>query len=249
MPYFKEFITSEHTAGRCKSFGDQVCVVVVDTWWGWLEGKAKKHRASAEFKSWLTKTYPWIRLIYVPAGCTPVAQPMDAGIIAKLKALLRKRYQAWVIKQTVDQITSGKDPSEIIIPSDVPTCKKNTFRWLSEVCAELNSMPRSNITHCWDTTKLTEAWTHDVQAEAASRVKELFPNLVQGNTLMPHWGRATAVSSSHDEAPETEDDDASWGGLPFLQPPDGMAEDEWIDFVRHYESEYISDLPVADVIS
>ena len=28
-----------------------------------------------------------------------------------------------------------------------------------------------------------------------------------------------------------------------------MAEDEWIDFVRHYESEYISDLPVADVIS
>ena len=62
---------------------------------------------------------PWIRLIYVPAGCTPVAQPMDAGIIAKLKALLRKRYQAWVIKQTVDQITSGKDPSEIIISSDV----------------------------------------------------------------------------------------------------------------------------------
>ena len=119
MPYFKEIITSEHTAGRCKSFGDQVCVVVVDTWWGWLEGKAKKHRASAEFKSWLTKTYPWIRLIYVPAGCTPVAQPMDAGIIAKLKALLRKRYQAWVIKQTVDQITSGKDPSEIIISSDV----------------------------------------------------------------------------------------------------------------------------------
>ena len=44
---------------------------------------------------------------------------MDAGIIAKLKALLRKRYQAWVIKQTVDQITSGKDPSEIIISSDV----------------------------------------------------------------------------------------------------------------------------------
>ena len=32
-----------------------MCVVVVDTWWGWLEGKAKKHRAhdraSAEFKS------------------------------------------------------------------------------------------------------------------------------------------------------------------------------------------------------
>ena len=57
------------------------------------------------------------------------------------------------------------------------------------------------------------------------------------------------TSTGYDEAPETEDDDASWGGLPFLQPPDGMAEDEWIDFVRHYESEYISDLPVADVIS
>ena len=38
--------------------------------------------------------------------------------------------------------------------------------------------------------------------------------------------------------------------LPFLQPPVGwLAEDEWIDFVRPYESEYISDLPVAHVIS
>ena len=48
-------------------------------------------------------------------------------------------------------------------------------------------------------------------------------------------------------APTLQDDPAAIGH--FIQPPDGMAEDEWIDFVRHYESEYISDLPVADVIS
>ena len=99
-----------------------------------------------------------------------------------------------------------------------------------------------------DVTAATGKRFHEIQNAEISET-DFHPAIVQANRLMPHWGRATAISSSHDEAPETEDDDASWGGLPFLQPPDGMAEDEWIDFVRHYESEYISDLPVADVIS
>ena len=68
-----------------------------------------------------------------------------------------------LIKQTVDQLDSAKDPSEIKIPADVPTCKKNLFRWLSEVCAEMNSTAGSNITHCWEKTKLTKAWEHLVQ--------------------------------------------------------------------------------------
>ena len=50
---------------------------------------------------------PWLRLIYVPACCTPVAQPMDAGIIAILKGHLRKLYGKWVVQLTVNQLARG----------------------------------------------------------------------------------------------------------------------------------------------
>ena len=53
-------------------------MLVVDVWWGWLD---------ARFRGWLKTNYPWVRLIFVPASCTPVGQPMDAGIIAIIKVL------------------------------------------------------------------------------------------------------------------------------------------------------------------
>jgi hypothetical protein len=56
--------------------GIQKCVLLVDCWWGWLD---------AEFREWLKQEHPYVLLLYVPACCTPVGQPNDAGIIAMLK--------------------------------------------------------------------------------------------------------------------------------------------------------------------
>jgi hypothetical protein len=47
----------------------QVAVLILDCWWGWL----------GAFITWLKDTYPFIKLVYVPAACTPKGQPMDAG--------------------------------------------------------------------------------------------------------------------------------------------------------------------------
>ena len=52
-------------------------MLIVDCWWGWLD---------ADFLHWLKATYPWIRLIFVPPSCTPIGQPMDAGVIAKVRS-------------------------------------------------------------------------------------------------------------------------------------------------------------------
>jgi len=65
------------------SLGSRFGVLIVDCWWGWLD---------ASFRDFVKQSYPWIRLLFVPAGCTPVAQPMDAGIIAKVKGILRAFY-------------------------------------------------------------------------------------------------------------------------------------------------------------
>ena len=65
VPYFKNKINAMRTInpGCCKAFGVQICVLILDTWWGWLH-----------IVPWIKQKYPWIRLIFVPAACTPVAQ-------------------------------------------------------------------------------------------------------------------------------------------------------------------------------
>ncbi len=63
---------------------------------------------------------------------------MDARVIAKIKAILRKLYGAWVVDLTVEQLTAGTEPSEISIPSDVPNSMKNLLRWVSTACTQIN---------------------------------------------------------------------------------------------------------------
>ena len=60
----------------------------VDLWWGWID---------PIFRFWLRTHYPWIRLLYCPGCCTPVGQPMDRGVFALLKGLLRAGYSRWAM--------------------------------------------------------------------------------------------------------------------------------------------------------
>eukprot|EP00967_Tisochrysis_lutea_P030128 scaffold35316_cov26-Tisochrysis_lutea.AAC.1 len=100
------------------------------TGWGWLDKR---------LAAWVKTTYPWIRFLYVPAACTPVAQPMDAGIIAKMKGLLRAKYSHWACRVTREQIEGGSEPSKIRLPTDVQMCKTNLVRWLGDIVAVMNT--------------------------------------------------------------------------------------------------------------
>ena len=170
VPFFKRRIQQllATDPAACKPFKEQACVLIVDIWWGWIDPK---------FKAWLASTYPWIKLLFVPGSCTPVAQPMDAGIIAKIKGKLRKYYGKWAMALTAAQLNAGKDPTEVRVPMDVPTCKRNLFSWISQAIDELNTDP-AGIAHCWESTELLRAWDRSVQVEAMMKKEELFPNLV-----------------------------------------------------------------------
>jgi hypothetical protein len=110
----------------------------------------------------------------------------------------------------VEQLKAGKDPSEISIPSDVPSCKENLFRWLSTLVTEINSLPSSTITHCWESTQLSRAWDVAVQFEAVGRATELFPNLVRAHVVRPNMVQAAEIAD--EDEPEDSDADAHWAG-------------------------------------
>ena len=57
--------------------------MIFDCWWGWLD---------ESFRWFIKDNYPWILFLYVPAACTSIGQPMDAGIIAKVKGKMRSLF-------------------------------------------------------------------------------------------------------------------------------------------------------------
>ena len=91
-------------------------------------------------------------------------------------------YNSWVIKLVTAQLGAGRPVGEIKVPTGDPDCKTNLFRWLSLAVDELNKDP-AGIVHCWRETELLRAWEGAVQAEAAAKVNELFPNLSRGDYL------------------------------------------------------------------
>lgn len=52
---------------------DQEAIIILDVWWGWLNSRFREH---------IKQKYPWLKICYVPASCTPIGQPQDGGTIA-----------------------------------------------------------------------------------------------------------------------------------------------------------------------
>ena len=117
-------------------------------------------------------------------------------------------YNSWVISLVISQL-KFKAAEQVTVPSDVPTCKTNLFKWLSAAVDELNK-DGTSILHCWTKTKLLRAWEGPVQAEAARRAEELFPNMSNGDFLPADF---------------KEDEEAGFMGLPFTQQE---GDDEWM---------------------
>jgi hypothetical protein len=157
VPYFK---------AQCevlgKVYGEQGGVMIADTWYGWQD---------KGFRHLVKKDFPWLKLVYVPGRCTPVGQPMDAGIIAMRKGDLRREFGGWAAGYVHNELTTHKDPSNIELPHDVPTCKHNLTVWLAN---GIGRMQPEKVAHCWESTKLLQAWDKNVQREAAAKAHVLF---------------------------------------------------------------------------
>lgn len=196
IAYIKDVFVP-HVKHTCKeldlTFGEQRAILLLDMWWGWIDPK---------FKKFVLDEHPWIKLVYVPAACTPVGQPMDAGIIAMIKGLLRKYYGSWVVSLTRHQLEEeGKSPSEIKIPNDVQTCKQNLTRGLSTTVYNIDE---SKVSHCWQNTGILKAWTPNIQQKALDKAHELFPNLAAPEE--PEEPDDTSAGQGVHDAPLTEDE-------------------------------------------
>jgi hypothetical protein len=153
-PYVKAKIEAARAKDPrvCKPFGEQKVLLVFDVWWGWTD---------AAFRAWLKENYPWIKTGYVPAACTPVGQPMDAGIIAKIKGFLRGCYGRWATRLTILFLGAGNAPSAMKLPLDKQSMVTNLIMWLCRAREHFNGNEAQlqGMRNCWAKTRLPEAMT------------------------------------------------------------------------------------------
>ena len=86
------------------SVPNQICIWQIDRW--------SVHR-SLEFRSWMSKTYPWIRIHFVPANCTGLFQPCDVGIQRILKLAIRRSALNDIVNYTIGQLDAGATPDQV----------------------------------------------------------------------------------------------------------------------------------------
>ena len=104
-----------------KQHSGQTCIWQIDCW--------SVHR-SEEFRHWMYKTYPWIRIHYVPANCTGLFQPCDVGIQRVLKLAIRRTALQDVINDTTEQLGHGVEPSKVTFEKRLPVVRNRSIRWL-----------------------------------------------------------------------------------------------------------------------
>ena len=152
---------------------DAVCILIVDCWYGWKDQDKKKTLIS--FRHYVRNHYPWLRLIYVPAACTDLAQPADRGMISWLKAVMRTYYTNIISADVTQQIKAGTPVGQITLNTKAPYLKAMLANAFAKALSEL---PKEKVVHCW--APLMSAWEkkEELHTKAKEELTRLFPNHV-----------------------------------------------------------------------
>ena len=103
------------------SLPNQICIWQIDCW--------SVHR-SLDFRTWMSSTYPWIHIHFVPANCTGLFQPCDVGIQQVLKLAIRRSALSDIVNHTMDQLNAGATPNEITFEKGLPVLRNCSVGWL-----------------------------------------------------------------------------------------------------------------------
>jgi hypothetical protein len=100
---------------------NQICIWQIDCW--------SVHR-SLEFRSWMSATFPWILIHFVPANCTGLFQPCDVGIQRVLKLAIRRSALKDIVDNTMTQLKSGVALNQITFEKQLPLIRNRSVQWL-----------------------------------------------------------------------------------------------------------------------
>ena len=147
--------------------GEQVAVLKIDVY---------ACHISAEFRDWLKAKYPYFKLRYVPAGCTPVAQELDIFCNRIFKHIIKELFRLYQIEMLRKQLTAGISSTDVKLDVSLSTLKPLSMAWLLRAFARLKDC-KPGILSAFVKSGTAKAWDVDFQRRAAGDVNRLFSML------------------------------------------------------------------------
>ena len=146
-------------------------ILIVDCWYGWKD--QDKNKQLQHFRDYVRERYPWLKLLFVPAACTDLAQPADRGQIAWLKGHMRNTYTQHFTSIVLQQLKAGKKGSEIKIDFGAVPMKKLLAK---SFAFALSEMPQEKILKGWSRLRIAVTDQNQLYFKALQRMDVLFPN-------------------------------------------------------------------------
>ncbi len=124
---------------------------------------------SEKFRCWMVDVHPFIKLLYVVAGCTSKGQPADVIQQKPLKAGIKRGFDLYTAGQVAKQITDGVSPSEVQLDLRMGTLREEIVKWAKESFHSL--MGRQDMVRKgWKKCGLLRAFDPEFQKEALKLV-------------------------------------------------------------------------------
>ena len=83
----------KHSDGRVHA------ILLIDAW---------PTHLTESFRSWMKHEYPWIHVAFVPANCTPIAQPADCGLVSAINQLPLAGFDDPGIREASSMVPCGQ---------------------------------------------------------------------------------------------------------------------------------------------
>jgi hypothetical protein len=167
---------------------DSHALLIIDCW--------SVHK-SIRFKEWMEKNYPHYHIIFVPAGCTAVAQPADVIFQRPLKQEYKNKFTEWTTTQMLENIKAGQKALDSKLLRDTRTLKPLIVKWAIESWLKLKEK-KQLIKEGWNKIGWNRMLHPELQSEALKLLNKKELKLSEDND---------EIEEQSDETEEDEDDD------------------------------------------
>ncbi|KAG9086375.1 hypothetical protein FRC06_003131 [Ceratobasidium sp. 370] len=163
----------------------QKIILIIDCW--------SVHRG-APFRNWMKEKFPWIILLFIPGGCTSVAQPCDTRVNRVLKHRIKSACVEYLAEVTQNQLRNGVKPSDVEIDTTPGTLRNASASWIMSAWDWLKDHPQlildsweSATFKGWDLSykSLTSLKSRSIVHERFTEDQDFALSIVQTTRQMP----------------------------------------------------------------
>lgn len=148
----------------------------------------------------------WVVTVFVPAGCTGVAQPADVILQRPLKHDYKNQYTTWTTQQMVADLKAGVTAEDCQLAKDVKTLKPMSVKWAVASWLKLKEK-KDDIAKGWRKIGWNQMLDKDYQFRALTTLER--EDQAGASTLLADQVEEEPGICDYEEEEEEEEDEVA----------------------------------------